>query len=295
MKQFIAKGILRLFKELGLLNYLPDKIYLRLLYRRVLNRRLDLKNPITYNAKLQYLKLYDRKDIYTKLVDKYEVKKYVAELIGEEYIIPTLGVWNQFDEIDFSSLPNQFVLKCTHDSGGLIVCKDKYNIDIKAARDKINKSLGINYYYKGREWPYKNVPPRIIAEYYMEDSFSGDLVDYKFHCFDGEVKALFIATERQSGGVKLDYFDKDFVHLPFNCTGYQNTDNQIEKPKKYSEMLKIAQTLSEGFPHVRVDLYNVNDSIYFGELTFYDGSGFSPFEPEEWDYIFGSWIQLPNM
>ena len=265
------------------------------MYKVKMGKRLDIENPQTYNEKLQWLKLYDRKPIYTLMVDKYEVKKYVANIIGEEYIIPTLGVWDRFDDIDFSRLPNQFVLKCTHDSGGLVICKDKSQFDISAAKKKINKCLKHNYYYFNREWPYKNVKPRIIAEQYMVDESGYELKDYKFFCFNGIPKAMFIATDRSDPNedTKFDFFDMDFNHLPFT-NGHPNAKHEIAKPSKFCDMKTLAARLSRDMPQIRVDLYNINGKIYFGELTFFHWSGMVPFVPEEWDYKFGEWLQLPN-
>lgn len=279
----------------GFFNWMSDEMYLKMRYKKKLGRKLDLDNPHTYNEKLQWLKLHDRRPEYTMMVDKYEAKKYVADRIGEQYIIPTLGVWNSFDEIDFDTLPNQFVLKCTHDSGGLVICKDKKVFDRDAARKKINKSLANNYYLHGREWPYKNVKHRIIAETYMEDTQTQELRDYKFFTFDGVAKALFIATERQTQGeeTKFDFFDMDFQHLDFT-NGHPNAGVKPEKPQNFNEMKRLAEILSEGIPHLRVDFYEVNGRTYFGELTFSHWSGMTPFEPEKWDEIFGNWIKLPD-
>lgn len=276
------------------LKYLPDEPYLKLCYRVRLGKKLDLENPKTYTAKLQWLKLHDRKPVYTEMVDKYTAKEYVAKIIGGEYIIPTLGVWDKFDDIDFDSLPQQFVLKCTHDSGGLVICRDKSRLDKAAAKKKIEKSLGTNYYLSGREWPYKNVKPRIIAEAYMQDTATAELRDYKFFCFDGRVKALFIATERAAAAeTKFDFFDENFNHLPFT-NGHPNAETMPAKPQRFEEMKALAAKLSAGIPHLRVDFYEVDGKIYFGELTFSHWGGMMPFEPEEWDYTFGSWITLPE-
>ncbi len=279
----------------GMYKDMPDDEYLKRLFRQQMGYELDLDNPQTLNEKLQWLKLYDRKPIYTTMVDKYEVKKYVADIIGEEYLIPTLGVWNHFDEIDFASLPDQFVLKCTHDSGGLVICRNKQKLNLAKARKKINKSLQRNYYYWGREWPYKNVKPRIIAEQYMEDNATHELRDYKFFTFNGVAKALFIASERQTAGeeTKFDFFDMDFIHLPFT-NGHPNAEVAPAKPETFAEMKELAEKLSKGIPHVRVDFYEVNGKAYFGELTFSHWSGFIPFDPPEWDKIFGAWIELPG-
>ena len=287
--------IVHILDDIKIGRLIPDKAYLKLRFRADMGKKLNLKDPKTYNEKLQWIKLYDRNPLYTKLVDKYEVKPYVAERIGQEYIIPTLGVWDRVEDIDFESLPDRFVLKCTHDSGGLVICKDKSKLDVDAAKRKLNKSLKDNFFYVGREWPYKNVRPRILAETYMEDVETAELRDYKFFCFDGEVKAMFVATERQKQGeeVKFDFYDADYNHLPFR-QGHPNAKKPTEKPATYEQMRSLAEKLSQGLPQVRVDLYEVNGKNYFGELTFFHHDGFVEFEPEEWDRIFGSWIKLPE-
>ena len=269
-----------------------DEIYVRVEYFIVFGKRLRLKNPQTYSEKHQWLKLHEGDPIYTRMVDKAEAKKYVTEIIGEEYIIPTYGVWNHFDEIDFDKLPDQFVLKTTHDSGGVIICKDKKTLDKNAAKVKLEKSLKNDYYYTSKEWPYKNVVPRIIAEKYMEDE-SGELCDYKLFCFDGKMKALFIATDRFTSGeeTKFDFFDENFNHLPFT-NGHPNATKPIKKPESFQQMKDLAEKLSQKIPHVRVDFYCTNGKIYFGELTFFHWGGFKRFEPEEWDFKFGEWFKL---
>ncbi|MCR5450835.1 MAG: hypothetical protein K6F23_15720 [Solobacterium sp.] len=273
---------------------MDDETYLKIAYRSKLGKKLDLENPVSYNEKLQWLKLYDRRPEYTAMVDKYEAKKIAAALIGEEYIIPTLGVWDRFEEIDFAQLPDQFVLKCTHDSGGLVICKDKNSFDKAAAQQKITRCLSHNFFWGQREWPYKNIRPRIIAEQYMEDAATKDLRDYKFFAFNGDVKALFIATERAAEAeTKFDFFDADFNHLPFT-NGHPNAEVPPSKPECFEEMKDLAAKLSAGLPQIRIDLYEVNGKVYFGEFTFFHWSGFQPFVPEKWDYIFGGWIDLPQ-
>lgn len=269
-----------------------DAKYLKILYRYRLGKTLNLEDPRTFNEKIQWLKLYDRKALYTQIVDKYEVRNYIKEKIGEKYLIPLIGVYNSFDEINFESLPAQFVIKCTHDSGGLVICKDKSKLDIEKARKKINKCLNRNYFYNTREWPYKNIKPRIVIEKYMVDESRTELKDYKFFCFDGKVNALFVATDRGID-TRFDFFDTDFNKIPLKQY-YENGNKQINKPKGYKEMLELASELSKGFPHVRVDLYDINGKIYFGELTLSHFSGLKRFEPEKYDYIFGDWISLPN-
>lgn len=291
----MIKLIARLMNSLsfrGYLKWLPDAILLRILFRLRVGYRLSLKNPKTFNEKIQWLKLFDRNPLYTQLVDKYEVRQFVKEKIGEEYLIPLLGVWDNFDDIDFDALPNQFVLKCTHDSGGLVICKDKSKLDITKAKKKINSCLKRNYYWVLREWPYKNVKPRIIAEKYMEDEPGKGLKDYKFFCFDGIVKAMFVATDREVHQTKFDFFDADFNHLPFKQHYPNNVKIDLVKPMSFEQMKKLASVLTAGFPHCRADFYDVGGKVYFGELTFSHFSGLEPMEPMEWDEKFGEMIHL---
>ena len=280
----------------GLLNWMTDATLLKLMYKSRTGKTLDLDNPKSFNEKLQWLKLYDRNPLYTKLVDKYDVRSYIAEKIGKEYLIPLYGVWDHPDEINFDSLPDQFVLKCTHDSGSVIICDDKSTFDINRAKKELKKAQKFNFYYHGREWPYKNVKPRIIAEKYMLNTAnSTELTDYKWYCFDGVAKAMFIVTDRQIPGEekKLDYFDMEFRHLPFTFGG-PNASRPIEKPTSFELMRELAERVSQNIPHVRVDFYEVDGQVYFGEMTFYDGCGMERFQPEEWDDILGSWICLPQ-
>ena len=273
------------------IHFVNDEKYLKILYKLELGKKLNLNNPQTYNEKLQWLKLYDRKDIYTTMVDKYEVKEYAANIIGKKYIIPTLGIYNKFEEIDFSKLPNSFVIKCTHDSGGLVIVKDKSKFDIKNARKKINKCLKKNFFYSGREWPYKNVKPRIIIEKYMEDKKTKELRDYKFFCFNGTPKLMFLATDRQINRTKFNFYDLNFNLLPF-VQGHPNDNKKIDKPQSFNEMIELSKKLSNNIPHVRVDFYEINGRVYFGELTFYHYSGLVKFEPEEWDLKLGEMIEI---
>jgi hypothetical protein len=295
--QYYLKNPVEFFYSLGektVFKSLSDEKYLKIMYKHRMGKELNLDNPVTYCEKLQWLKLNGRNPLYSTLVDKYEVKKYVADLIGEKYIIKTLGVWDSFDDIDFDKLPNSFVLKCTHDSGGISICKNRESFNFDNARKKINKCLRTDYYLKSREWPYKAVKPRIIAEEYMEDASTKELRDYKFFCFGGEVKLLFVASERQKKEeeTKFDFFDMDFNHLDFT-NGHPNAKKLPEKPDCFDEMKRLATILSQGMPHVRVDFYEVNGRVYFGEITFFHWSGMMPFRPEKWDRILGDWIQLP--
>ena len=288
----IMSGMLSRLPALGRL--IPDDVYLKIKYKAVFNKRLDLNNPVTFNEKLQWLKLYDRNPRYIPMVDKYEAKKYVANIIGEEYIIPTLGVWDCFEEIDFDELPEQFVLKCTHDSGGIVICKNKACFDKEEARKKLSKSLKHNYYWSGREWPYKNVKPRIIAEKYMEEASSNELKDYKFFCFNGIARCFKVDYDRFVNHF-ANYFDTDGNMLPFGELTYPpNYSVKTALPDELGFMKKMSEVLAKDTNFLRVDFYDVNGKVYFGELTFYPMSGFGPFTDIEWDRILGSWIQLPG-
>ncbi len=262
-------------------------------YKERMGYELNLEAPQTYNEKLQWMKLFYHNPLYTTLVDKYSVKQYVEERIGKEYLIPTIGVWDRFDDIDFEKLPQQFVLKCTHDSGGLVICKDKSKLDVQKARETITKCLKHNFYYSGFEWPYKNVKPRIIAEKYMVDESGTELKDYKFFCFDGVPKFVQMDYDRFCGH-KRNMYDINWNRLPFSLEFPTDLEREFAKPKGLDMMIDIATRLSKGFPHVRVDLYNVDVRVYFGEMTFFHGSGFEHFDPEEWDLKFGKEIKLPS-
>ncbi len=279
----------------GFYSKVSDEKILKRVYKACTKKELNLENPVTYNEKLQWLKLYDRKPIYTKMVDKYEVKNYVSSIIGEEYIIPTLGVWDKFEDIDFDKLPNEFVLKCTHDCGGIIICKDKSKLDIKKAKKKINKCLKKNYYVKYREWPYKDVKPRIIAEKFMSDN-SGGLVDYKFFCFNGIVNCVMVCIDRHISDVKFYFFDEKWQLLRLNVRGKNAPEGfTLPKPKSIDKMFEIAKTLSKDLPFVRVDLYECDGQIYFGETTLFPDSGFDPNILEETDIYWGKLLQLPKI
>ena len=278
----------------GLYIHLSDEEYLKRKFHSKFGRRLNLDNPQTYNEKLQWLKLNDRRPEYQKLVDKFAVKEYVAGIIGEEYIIPTLGVWDRFDDIDFDKLPNQFVLKCTHDSGGLVIVKDKKKLNIEEAKNKIEKSLKRNYYLIGREWPYKSVNPRIIAETFLSQLGNKNLLDYKFFCFNGCVKCLYVSDNSHSINQRLQFFDREYKPLQIKRRDYADFDQLPTKPENFDLMLRLAEHLAENMIHVRVDMYEINGKIYFGEYTLFTSSGFIPFEDEKWDRIIGKWIELPN-
>lgn len=275
-----------------LVDILPDATYLRWVFAARLGYPLNLKNPQTFNEKLQWLKLYDKHPEYTKMVDKVEAKKYVASIIGEKYIVPTIGVWNSVDEIDWDKLPNQFVIKAAHDSGGVVICRDKSILDIDEAKKKLAGAGKKDYTKYNKEYAYHNVPHRFIAEQLLDNGHDKDIPDYKFFCFDGIPKFLFVATGRQLHDTRFDFYDTDFHHLPVK-NGHPNADIIPKKPENFSEMLDVASRLSKGLKEVRVDLYNINGKIYFGELTFCHWSGFVPYDPIEWDYKFGKYLKLP--
>lgn len=271
----------------------PDKTYLKLKFRILMHKKLDLDNPQTFNEKLQWLKLYDRRPEYTKMVDKVAVKEYVASIIGEDYIIPTIGVWTRPEDIEWDKLPESFVLKCNHDSGGLVICKDKAKLNRKAAIQKLRKSLKTNFYKEGREWPYKNVKRKIIAEKYLNPgSELSDLQDYKFFCFNGNVKFLKVDFNRFVNH-KANYYDCDWNLLPFGeeiCP--PDPSHTIEKPINFPRMIEIAKELSKDLPFVRIDLFNVKGKIYIGEITLYPSAGMGRIIPMEWDEKIGNMLQL---
>lgn len=270
---------------------LPNETYLKWLFQLRMGHPLNLDHPRTYNEKLQWLKLNDIHPEYAQLVDKIDAKVFAEKKIGAEHTIPTIGTWDTVDDIDWKSLPEKFVIKCTNDSGGIVVCKDKSKLDIRKAIAKLKRGWGKNYYKRNKEYPYRNLTPRIIAEEYMEDESGFELKDYKFFCFDGEPQFLFVATGRQQNDTRFDFFDLEWNHLPV-LNGHPNADYPLAKPENFTEMIDIARKLSQGFPHVRVDLYNVNGKVYFGEMTFFHWSGMTPFEPTEWDFKFGEYLKL---
>lgn len=287
--------------SLGWFNWMDDATYLKMRYRLEMGRSLDLDNPKTFNEKLQWLKIHDRKPEYTTMVDKYAVKKYVADIIGEEYIISTLGKWDRFDNIDFDALPNQFVLKCNHDSGSIVIVRDKSKLDKVAAKKKIERGLKRNGFWYAREWPYKDVKPCIIAEKYMEDSTVteqgkpfNDLRDYKFFCFDGKVECFKIDFDRFINH-RANYFDKNGRLLPFGevvCP--PDFDKELHIPEQLTEMVNLAEKLSAGKSFVRVDFYCSKNKVFFGELTFYPAGGMGKFVPDEWDEKLGKLITIPD-
>lgn len=272
---------------------LPDKLFLQLNYYFCFKHFINFKKPATFNEKLQWLKLYDRNPLYPTIVDKETVKKYIEDKIGIEHIIPTLGIWDTVEDIDFSCLPNKFVIKATHDSGSVIVCTDKQKLDLDSVKEKLRKCLATDYYLKAREWPYKKVKPKIIAEQYIGES-NKSLIDYKFFCFNGYVDNVMICLERESGDPKFYFFNEQWELLRINKRGKEAPLNfTLPKPKCMDQMFKIASKLSNGFPFIRVDLYEYGNHIYFGELTLYPQGGFDTNLLPETDKYLGDLIRLP--
>lgn len=274
--------------------YLPDKAYIKLQYRLKMGRKLNLKNPQTFNEKLNWLKYYYHNPLQTQLVDKYEVRKYIKERFGDENLVKCYGIYDNWDDIDFSLLPDQFVVKCTHDSGSVYICKDKRTFEYDKCKERILKGLNRNAFYLAREWPYKNVKPRIIIEEYIHDERIDDLIDYKFLCFNGEPRRLYTISHREEkvNGPREDYFDLSWNHLSIRHI-YDNSIVPPTKPKNFERMIECAKILSKGLPLVRVDFYEANGKMYFGEMTFFASGGKCPFTPESVDYEMGEWITLP--
>ena len=293
------RKILIYMNSLHLLNWIPDEQFLLLLWKARFGTELDLKHPESFNEKMQWLKLYDRNPLHTRLVDKYAVKSYVSNIIGEEHVIPTLAFWDSPDKIDFSVLPDRFVLKCNHTSGeGLILCRDKSKMNPTSVKATLKKAMKSDYYLTYREWPYKNVPRKILAEPYMEDTKAAasgldSLPVYKFLCFEGTPRIIQTIQNDKMPNETIDYFDTLWNLLPFH-QNYPNSPVTMPRPECLDSMLQIASKLSAGFHFVRIDLYEVNGNIYFSEFTFFSDAGFAPFYPESWNHLLGSWIKLPT-
>lgn len=277
------------------LKWMPDKMYLQLRYRELVGEKLNLDAPKTFNEKLQWLKLNDKRPEYAKLVDKYEVREYIARVMGEEHLIPCLGVWEDVEDIDFDLLPDAFVLKCTHDSGSVVLCRNKTNFSIENAKRKLAASLKKNLFWEGREWPYKNIKPRIIAEQFMESDDGQDLIDYKLFCFGGVPKFFYVSQGLHNHSTAhISYVSLEWEPEPFHRNDFAVFDVLPEKPKNIAKMIEYSKMLSRDYPFVRVDFYEIGGQIYFGELTFYPGSGFTKFYPEEWNEIIGGMLELPS-
>ena len=279
----------------GWLNWVPDSLYLKVLYRVIMGRKLNLKNPKEYNEKLQWLKLNDRKPEYSTMVDKYEVRGYIEDLLGDKYLIPCLGIYDSVDDIDIDALPDRFVLKCTHDSGSVEICKDKSRFDIEGARHRLSQAMKRNYYATYREWPYKYVKPRIIAEGYLEGD-GGDLKDYKVMCFNGEAKIIEVHENRfVEGKVHTQtFYDREWGIVPLTQVETVTVDRPSERPRQLDEILRLSELIAKNMYHARIDWYIEGDKIYFGEITFFDGSGFESFSTPEMERMLGDMIKLPE-
>ena len=279
----------------GWLNWVPDSLYLKVLYRVIMGRKLNLKNPKEYNEKLQWLKLNDRKPEYSTMVDKYEVRGYIEDLLGDKYLIPCLGIYDSVDDIDIDALPDRFVLKCTHDSGSVEICKDKSSFDIEGARHRLSQAMKRNYYATYREWPYKYVKPRIIAEGYLEGD-GGDLKDYKVMCFNGEAKIIEVHENRfVEGKVHTQtFYDREWNIVPLTQVETVTVDRPSERPRQLEEILRLSELIAKNMYHARIDWYIEGDKIYFGEITFFDGSGFESFSTPEMERMLGDMIKLPE-
>ncbi len=297
VKNFLNDSNIRLnyMTKLGLTNMLSDHRFMQMKYERTFHRQFYIDCPVTFNEKLQWLKLYDRKPEYTIMVDKYKVREYISKKIGEQYLIPLIGVWNSPDEIDFNALPDQFAMKCNHNSGlGMCICTDKSKLDVKKVKKDLKRGLKQDYYLTGREWPYKDVPRKIVAEKFLKGD-TGGLTDYKIHCFNGVPKFVLVCRDRfTKSGLTEDFYTPEWNLMTVKRPNIPNAKSPLQKPEKMEEMLALAAKLSENIPFLRVDFYYVEGKIYFSELTFFPASGFAPFEPEEWDRTFGDWLELPS-
>lgn len=271
-----------------MLPFISDELFVSIDYRLKMGKKLNLKNPVTFNEKLQWLKVHDHDDRYTNLVDKITAKSEVGNIIGKQYIVPMYGIWDAPNKIDWESLPKQFVLKCNHDQGSVVIVPNKSVFDRKKACRFLQIHLTHNNYYGTREFPYKNIKPKIFAEKFLGNS----ICDYKFYCFNGIPKYLYVGQGLTvDHSLKIDFFDMDWNCMPFYRTDYDRL-GLIPKPKHFDEMKELATILSKGTRFVRIDLFEVNDQIYFSEFTLYPASGFMPFEPIEYDKIVGGWLQL---
>jgi len=271
-----------------------DAVVLKCRYWMKFGEKLNLEDPKNFNQKLHWIKLFDRKPLYTTLTDKYAVRAYIAEKAGGQYLIPLLWVGERFDDIDFESLPDQFVIKCTHDCGSVVICKDKHNFDRGAARRKITKALGKNWYFNhsGRQWQYKDIPPKIIIEQYLAPAGGGDPSDFKVFCFNGEPKCIGVFSDRFKDGLKVTLFDMAWQPLPISTDGRHAT--LPPKPDNFEEMVAVSKALSKDAHFVRVDLYAIDHRIYVGELTLTPANGCVRFDSPEWNTKFGDWLTLPK-
>ena len=274
-------------------NIYDDSIFLKKQFKKKAGYELNLDNPKSFNEKLQWLKINNHNPKYTQMVDKVAFKEYIAKEIGSEFVFPTLGVWEKYEDIDFDKLPDKFVLKCNHDSGSIVVVEDKNKIDYVAVKDKLTSRLNVNYYWASREWPYKNIQRKIIAEPYLVDETGTELKDYKLFCFNGKVRMIQVDYDRFVEH-KRTLYDTDWNRQNFTLGFPTDKSVEIDKPDELEEMIQLAERFSEGIPHVRVDLYIINHQVFFGEFTFFHGGGYEKFTPDIWDYTLGDMIILPE-
>lgn len=277
-----------------MLKLLPDKLFLQLFFIKNMKKRIKFKSPKTFNEKIQWMKVYDRKPLYNKLADKYEVREFVANVLGEEYLIPIYGVYNDFAQIDFDALPSQFVIKCTHDSGSVVVCRDKAKFNVAEAKEKIDKGMKRNAYDYAREWQYKDIEPRIIVEKFLEQDNGESIIDYKYFCFNGEPKFFYVSQGLENHATaQISFYNLDGKKMPFRRSDYKPFEED-KRPKRGEEMIEIARKSAKAIPSpfVRVDLYEINGKIYFSEFTLHPCSGVMPFYPKEWDLKVGDMLEL---
>lgn len=286
----------RVLTKLGYYDRLSDSDFLKTVFPKYMDYPLDLENPKSFSEKLQWLKIHNRKPIHTKMVDKYEAKSFITEAVGAEYVIPAIGVWDSVDDIDFDSLPPQFVLKCTHDSGGLVICKDRKTFDIEAAKKTLQKSLSRDYYRIAREWAYHDVPRRIIAEPYMAELGEKNLLDYKMFVFNGQPKLTIVCSDRFSkNGTKMNFYDLDWKPMKVGFRLHELAVPEFPRPQTFDDMLRVARILSKDCPFIRIDFYEINGHLYVGELTLFPGAGFEPFRSIDMDYEVGGWLDLETV
>ena len=286
----------RVLIKLGYYDSLSDEEFLKKVFPKYMGYPLDLENPKTFSEKLQWLKVNYREPIQTVMVDKHEAKHFIAHRVGDQYIIPTLAVWDSVEDIDFDALPNQFVLKCTHDSGGIVICKDKSSLDREAAKAKLRASLKRDYSKIAREWAYQNVPRRIIAEKYISELGNDDLLDYKMYSFHGEPKLTVVCSDRFSKtGTRMNFYDINWEPMGIHFGHYPPLSTEFPKPATYEEMKRLTAELSKDCPFLRVDFYEIKGRLYIGELTFFPGAGLEQFCPMTKDYELGEWLHLENV
>ncbi|WP_341961921.1 glycosyl transferase [Planococcus maritimus] len=294
IRKLSYKAVQRSMTHKNIVRLVPDNVFIKALYKIRTGEKLNLKNPNGFNEKLQWIKLNDRKEIYTTMVDKYSVRKYVASKIGTQYLNDLLEVYSSVDEIDWSQLPNQFVLKCTHGSGCNIICPDKNLLNIKEAKKQLEKWMRTNYYFYGREWPYKDIKPKIICEKYIEKN----IIDYKFYCFNGEPKFLYTSNFSDESGnmlgnsAQMSFYDMNWDKCEFFREDHESMEINVPKPSKLEEMREIAKSLSANTYFARIDLFYVDEKIYFSEITLTPGSGFTLFHPKTYEEEIGSWMEL---